>query len=303
MVPSRVGINAVFLESGMGGLETYVRELVPELVRAAPGIRLTVFANEGGARHLESEPWASEVEVVTHPLLGRRPARALSELALLGPLARHRGVELLHSAAMTGPVAGGPVSVVQVPDVIWLTHPDPADRVTTALWRQVIPRVAARASRVVTLSEASKEALVTHLGLSSERIDVVPLGPGTSPGVQATPEAELRGRLCLGQGPLVLAVAAKRRHKNLMLLIEALPRIREAVPEARLLRPAVRRPTRSSCESGPPRSGCWTRCPSRHSSRRRTSRASTPRLPASRFPPSWRASGCRYSRPCGAVCR
>lgn len=241
MGPTRVGINAVFLESGMGGLETYVRELVPELLRAAPRVRFTVFANADGAQRLRHESWAREVQIATHPLLGRRPARALSELALLGPLARHRGLQLLHSVAMTGPVLPGPVSVVQVPDVIWLTHPDPADRVTAALWRRLVPRVARRATRLVTLSEASKRELVGLLGLPAERIDVVPLGPGTSPIAPPAPEAGLRGRLKLGSGPLVLAVAAKRRHKNLMLLVDALPRIREAVPEATVVLPG--RPT------------------------------------------------------------
>ncbi len=240
MGPSRVGINAVFLESGMGGLETYVRELLPELLRAAPRVRFTLFANAEGARRLRSEAWSTEVEVATHPLLGRRPARALSELCLLAPLARRRGLELLHSVAMTGPLSAAPVSVVQVPDVIWLTHPDPADRVTAAVWRQVTPRVARRASRVITLSEASKRELVARLGLPPERIDVIALGPGVAPG-RRTPEPELRERLRLGVGPLVLTVAAKRAHKNLKLLVEALPRIRAAVPGATLVLPG--RPT------------------------------------------------------------
>lgn len=241
MAPDRVGINAVFLESGMGGLETYVHELMPELLRAAPSTRFTVFVNADGALRLRGEPWSSELELATHPLLGRRPGRALSEMTLLGPLARRRGLEVLHSVAMTGPLGGGPVSVVQVPDVIWLTHPDPADRVTTMLWRQVIPRVARRAARLVTLSEASKGELVARLGLRAELIDVVPLGPGSSPARRPTGEAELRTRLGLGSGPLVLAVAAKRRHKNLMLLVEALPRVLAAVPAARLVLPG--RPT------------------------------------------------------------
>lgn len=225
----------MFLEPGMGGLETYVREIVPELVRTAPHVRFTLFANAEGAQRLRMEPWAGEVAVATHPLLGRRPARALSELTLLAPLARRRRLELVHSVAMTGPLAAAPVSVVQVPDVIWLTHPDPADRVTAAVWRHVTPRVARRASRVITLSEASKGELVARLGLPGKRIDVVALGPGSAPGRSPTPAPELRERLGLGAGPLVLAPAAKRRHKNLKLLVEAMPQTRAAVPMATLV--------------------------------------------------------------------
>lgn len=236
-----VGINAVFLESGHGGLETYVRELVPELRRAAPGLRLSIFANESGAAMLRAEPWAGEVEMVTHPLIGRRPARALSEALVLSPVARRRGVDLMHSVGGTGPLSRRPRSVVQVSDVIWLTHSDPADRITAGVWRVVVPLVARRAERVITLSQASRRELVTRLGLPPERIDVVPLGPGVDPVQDATPEVELRERLGLGHGPIVLALAAKRRHKNLAVLVEALPRVLDAVGAARLVLPG--RPT------------------------------------------------------------
>src|ERR1700679_3378977 len=90
-----VGINAVFLEPRMGGLDTYVRALVPELVRLAPGVRFNVFCSPGGAGYLREEDWAAEVELVTHPLIGRRGVKAITELTLLGVLAGRR-VELLH---------------------------------------------------------------------------------------------------------------------------------------------------------------------------------------------------------------
>ena len=59
--PLRVGLNAIFLEPGMGGLGTYVLELVPALLRAAPELRLTVLANERGRGLLAAQEWAGEV--------------------------------------------------------------------------------------------------------------------------------------------------------------------------------------------------------------------------------------------------
>jgi hypothetical protein len=53
-----LGLNALFLEPRMGGLDTYVRELVPELVRQAPGLQISVYVNEHGREHLAGEPWA-----------------------------------------------------------------------------------------------------------------------------------------------------------------------------------------------------------------------------------------------------
>jgi glycosyltransferase involved in cell wall biosynthesis len=53
--------------------------------------------------------------------------------------------------------------------------------------------------------------------------------------VTPTPEAELRRRLGLGDGRLVLTVGAKKVHKNQMALVRALPRLREAHPDATLV--------------------------------------------------------------------
>ncbi len=52
-LPGRVGINALFLEPRMGGLDTYVRALVPELVRLAPQVRFSVFCSPRGLDYLE----------------------------------------------------------------------------------------------------------------------------------------------------------------------------------------------------------------------------------------------------------
>ena len=95
---------------------------------------------------------------------------------------------------MTAPLGRRPVGVVQVADLIWLTHPDPADRLTAAVWRAVVPSLARRARRVITLSEASKQELVSRLGVPAERVDVVPLGPGAEPEAAPSSETELRQR-------------------------------------------------------------------------------------------------------------
>ena len=91
----------------MGGLQTYVEALVPELLGAAPGLRLSIFCGPQGVDQLRAQPWSSEVTLVTHRLLGLPGLKAASELTLLGTLAAGR-VDLLHSVAMTAPFAPGP---------------------------------------------------------------------------------------------------------------------------------------------------------------------------------------------------
>lgn len=235
-LPPRVGINAVFLEPRMGGLDTYVRSLVPELVRLAPGVRFSVFCNRAGREYLEGEGWGEGVELVTHPLLGRRGLRAVSELTLLGGLASRR-VDLLHSVAMTAPLHTRAVSVVTLADVTWIVAPEPGEAATMGLWRAIVPPVARRADRVLALSQAGAEHIVEYLHVPRERIDVVALAAGGSDRVEPTPAAELRARLGLGAGPVVLTVSAKRANKNLARLVGAMVEVRERVPGAVLVMP------------------------------------------------------------------
>jgi glycosyltransferase involved in cell wall biosynthesis len=220
-LPRRIGINAVFLEPKMGGLDTYVRALVPELVRLAPEVEFSVFCSPRGREYLEDEQWGSKVELITHPLLGRRGLKALSELTLLGALAGRR-VDLLHSVALTAPLRTHAVNVVTLADLTWIVAPDPGEAGTMRLWRLIVPPVARRADRILALSEAGAEHVVEYLRVPRDRIDVVALAPGVSDRVAPTPAAELRARLELGAGPVILSVSAKKVNKNLERLVRAM---------------------------------------------------------------------------------
>ncbi|HEX4114962.1 MAG TPA: glycosyltransferase family 1 protein [Solirubrobacteraceae bacterium] len=235
-LPRGIGINALFLEPRMGGLDTYVRALVPELVRLAPDVRFTVFCSPGGRSYLEDEGWHQQVELLTPPLIGRRGFKAVGELTLLGAIAGRR-VELLHSVALTAPLRTSAVNVVTLADVTWLVAPDPADAGTIRIWRLLVPPVARRADRVIALSRAGVEHVVEYLHVPRERIDAIPLAAGTSARKVPTPEAELRARLGLGAGPVVLTVSAKRVHKNLIRLIRAMAFVVERHPNAVLVLP------------------------------------------------------------------
>ncbi|HEY2766927.1 MAG TPA: glycosyltransferase family 1 protein [Solirubrobacteraceae bacterium] len=235
-LPRRIGINAVFLEPRMGGLDTYVRALVPELVRLAPQTRFSIFCSPGGARYLREESWCADVEIITHPLLGRRGLKAVTELTVLGALAG-RHVDLLHSVALTAPLWTRAVNVVTLADVTWLVAPDPGEAATVRLWRVVVPPVARRADRVIALSRAGAEHVTEHLRVPPERIDIVPLAAGAGDRAHATDAFELRARLGLGEGPVILTVSAKKVHKNLRRLICAMPAVLARHPDTVLVMP------------------------------------------------------------------
>jgi glycosyltransferase involved in cell wall biosynthesis len=235
-VPPSVGINALFLEPRMGGIETYLRELVPRLARLAPRTRFRVYCSPGGRDYLQAQGWPEEVPLLTHALLGRRGTKAITELTVLGHVAG-REVDLLHSLAMTAPLRTRAANVVTLADVTWLIAPDPGEAATVRVWRVVIPPAARRADRVIALSHAGAEHVVEYLRVRRERIDVVALAAADRALAEPTPEATLRERLQLGGGPVVLTVSAKKIHKNLERLVRAMAVVVARRPDAVLVMP------------------------------------------------------------------
>jgi glycosyltransferase involved in cell wall biosynthesis len=231
----RIGLNLVFWTRRAGGVGTYARELIPELLAAEPGTRVTAFVSRELDERDRNAPWAGDVEWVTLPATVTHgpPWRSLLSLRaqwLAVPrLARQRGLDVVHGLAGIAPLAAPAVAtVVTLHDLIWLRHPDSMNRRDTLAMKVTAIPSARMVDRVITGSGVARDDLVHTLGLDGARIDVVPHGVRATER-PATPEAELRTRLDLGEAPVVLCVSQKRTHKNLSRLIQAVPGLGDAV--------------------------------------------------------------------------
>ncbi|MBN2885138.1 MAG: glycosyltransferase, exosortase A system-associated [Chromatiaceae bacterium] len=92
-----------------------------------------------------------------------------------------------------------------------------------------------RADQVVTICEGLRAELIER-GLAPGKVAVVPNAVDAERFCQgAAPNAALRERLGLGEGPVLGFIGSFYAYEGLDLLIEALPRIRARLPEARLL--------------------------------------------------------------------
>ena len=234
----RVGLNALHLvPRETGGGELYVRRLVPALLESRRDLELVVFAGHEASPSLAAEPWAHDVELVHVPVRSRsRPRRVLAEQTLLPRAARRARVDLLHNVQNTAPAMPRVPQVTTILDVIYKRHPETHAGVLAAGVALLVPLAARRSRRILTLSEAAKEDIAHYLHVERDRIDVTPLGPGLRDDVPPVGEAELRRRHALGDAPIVLTVSAKRPHKNLQRLLEAIALV-QADPEPVLVAP------------------------------------------------------------------
>jgi glycosyltransferase involved in cell wall biosynthesis len=134
--------------------------------------------------------------------------------------------------ASTAPLWGRFRRVVTVHDLIYARFPDSHSGLRDKGMRVLVPGAVRRSHRVIADSQSTCRDLIELLGVSAERIDVVPLGLGMVRREPPAAERDVRARFELGERSVVLSLSAKRPHKNLLALIGALARI---LPEDRPL--------------------------------------------------------------------
>jgi glycosyltransferase involved in cell wall biosynthesis len=217
----RVGLDLLYLVPGQtGGRETYARELVPAMLERSPELELVAFVNRDAGPGLAAE-LGEGVRAVVVPVSARsRPQWALGELVLVSLAARRARVDVLHSMANFAPAWGAFRRVVTIHDLQYRAVPEVLSWPMRAGTSALVSPAARRADRIIAVSAAARDEIVTGLGIDRERIDVVPNGVRTPAGAPST--AGVRERHRLGRRPVALSVATNLPHKNLPVLIEAL---------------------------------------------------------------------------------
>jgi glycosyltransferase involved in cell wall biosynthesis len=226
-----VGLNLTFLVPGeTGGMEVYARELIPQLLaQAPPGTSFTAFVSREAAA--AKGPWAELLPAVTVPVRARRREQwVLGEQLFLPRMARRAGVGVMHSLASTAPLWGRFAKVVTVHDLIYARFPEAHAGMRDRGMRVLVPLAVRRSDRVIAISQSTRSDLVELLGVPGAKIDVVPQGLGTVSSADVVSSAETRARLELGERRVMLSLSAKRPHKNLLALLDALALI---APERR----------------------------------------------------------------------
>jgi glycosyltransferase involved in cell wall biosynthesis len=199
MAPT-VAIDArAAVRAEIGGVERVAREMVRQLPELRPE-RYRVLRPSPRLAHRSGHLWEQTV-------LPRaaRDAAFLYCPANLAPLVSRRNVVVIH-------------------DVAALRHPEWYSRAYAAYQRRMVPAIARRARRVVTVSEFSRGELAEVLGLDPDEIAVVPNGvdPGTfSPEADPAPARAAHGI----EGRYALVVGTRIARKNATALRSARRRL------------------------------------------------------------------------------
>lgn len=215
---TRVLVDAHQLGRRQTGNETYVRELLLGL-RHLPDLDL-VAAIEGGQRPIG--PLAPPIRV------RRVPSNGVGRLAAMSGLARQEAVDVVHAIYFLPPRTGRP-TVLTVHDISFERFPQFFSRKSLLRDRFLVRASARTASRVITVSEASRRDLLELYGLPDDRVVAIP--NGVNPRFRPAPVLRDAAEPPDDSGSLkVLAVGTLQPRKNLLRLLDALSIVARKIP-------------------------------------------------------------------------
>jgi glycosyltransferase involved in cell wall biosynthesis len=223
----RIGIDATcwWNQRGFG---RFTRELLPPLLAGGAGHEFTIFfdgavAPEIAALDVTIVQVATRATVVESAIAASR--RRLADIAAcsMATVAHRLDVFFFPAVYSWYPLRPGQKSVVGVHDAIAEKFPELVfpERRGRRFWALKVRAALWQATRVLTVSQASKQDIVRYLKVSPERIDVTT--EAASPQFRSTNDAAAieaaRARIGLPTGArFLLFVGGLAPHKNLLLL-------------------------------------------------------------------------------------
>ena len=201
MSSSNILVNARSLTARLSGVQRYTDEICKRLdgkiERVSPGCPM-----HGPIGHL----W----EQFCLPRLAA--GRVLWSPANVGPVCLEKQVVTFH-------------------DIAVLDHPEWFGKRFGAWYRWLVPLLARRVKRIVTVSEFTKSRLIDSLGIDSSKITVIPNGVDERFRQLGPVECcELNRRLPVPRSAYVLSVGSLEPRKNLTRLLEAWSRCVDRIP-------------------------------------------------------------------------
>jgi len=171
---THIGLNAHLLTFSRNyrgaGINSYIYHLLTNLGQIDSGYRYSVFLSDrrfvDGRLKLYYSRWPTHRPVV----------RILWEQLVQPIVLQRRGVDLLHAMAFTGPLVTSCPFVITIYDLSFYHYPEafrPWNRRYLSFFTALSAR---RARRVIAISESTKRDVVTRLGVSPDRVDVVYCG-------------------------------------------------------------------------------------------------------------------------------
>jgi alpha-1,3-rhamnosyl/mannosyltransferase len=234
--PLTIGVDARFIQDKFHGIGRYTYHLLDRLAQLDGEHRVIAFVDpdQRSSRFSpQSLARAGQLTVVSAHIPLYHPTEWLAWNKLL----RVYPVDVFHSPFFWSPLLLPCPLVTTIHDLIFDRYPKYMPQRQFALVYRLVSRLAVRRSRqVIAVSEATRKDIVTIMGIPETKVRVVYEGVDSSFRRVTNPQMlqAVRERYQL-PSRYVLALGARRPHKNIGRLIEAFAQLSAEVPQSLVL--------------------------------------------------------------------
>jgi glycosyltransferase involved in cell wall biosynthesis len=227
----KIGINGRFLVAKRTGVQRAAYNLIKTLFEVDRRNEYFLFT---GPCQLDNPDWQhSNVQIVSCPLkMGGHLRNHLWEQYSLPRLAVKYGIDILHSPANMAPLFYGGASLVHIHDLCFVVNPQWYSYMFHTVYNVVIPRLARKATRVVTNSNNSRNDLLQFCRLDAKKVNLVywavdDIFSNHSPTTEVSANS-IEGEMI--PDDYILYVGSMEPRKNIPTLIEAYEKMRTDNP-------------------------------------------------------------------------
>jgi len=174
-VPTRVAINGWFWDQPTTGSGQTVRYLVPALVEQEPALEITMVVPSRAT--VEVQSLLPRVKVLVAQCRPGNLGKLWFEQVTFPRLCRRMGADLAHVPYFAPPLRPGVPTLCTIHDLIPMVLPGYRGTPMVRLYTSLVATGAARASLILTDSQASRGDILAHLRVPAGRVRVVYLAP------------------------------------------------------------------------------------------------------------------------------
>ena len=222
----KIGINGRFLVAKRTGVQRAAYNLLRTLIKVDQNNEYFIFT---GRNQIDNPDWKKEnVVVVSSDLREAESFRNhLWEQFTLPRLAKKHKIDLLHSPANMAPLFYSGKSVVHIHDLCFVVNPQWYSFSFHTLYNFVIPRLARRASKVITNSNNSRNDLLQFCSIPSESVSLIYWAVDEIFSQEDSPS----NSLSFPYDDYILYVGSLEPRKNILTLVESYEKLRKNCPE------------------------------------------------------------------------
>jgi glycosyltransferase involved in cell wall biosynthesis len=219
----RIGINGRFLVAKRTGVQRAAYNLVKTLFEIDRENEYILFTGEEQAKEWNYP----NVKLVTSRLkVGENLRNHLWEQFVLPRLARKHKVDILHSPANMAPLFYRGASIVHIHDLCFVVNPQWYSYLFHTAYNVAIPRLARRASRVITNSNNSRNDLLQFYQVDASKVRLIYWAVDQTFGAGPVQERQVEE-----EGDYILYVGSLEPRKNIATLIESFEQLRTDNPD------------------------------------------------------------------------